>query len=622
MAEAEKSLGAVRFGPFELSLETQELRKNGVPVKLSGQAIQVLAMLTANPGKLVTREELQKKLWPAESFGDFEHGLNAAVNKVREKLGDSATIPKYVETLPGRGYRFIGQVEPEEAKPSPVGPEPPQPRWKWKLVVGIAACAAIAGLLYPWAATRVAQLIRVYQLQQLTVVPLTALPGNVASPTFSPDGSQIAFAWDGENNGAGYDLYVKAIGTEKPLRLTHRPALQLSAAWSPDGRSIAISRVSSEDYTGIYLLPPTGGPERKLSSRSNVIGGGEEIGWSPDGKHLAYLDQPENRKSALSRWLFLLRLDTLDRTLVKTGCDTVFTPSYSPRGDYLAWVCRDTQAIFSVNAQRLSDGSTLRLAQIEDFIIGMAWSGDGRRIVFSSGAGNLWEASLARPGNAQKLPLGHDALGIAVSPSAHRLAYVQGVTNTNIWRLDLLVSPPKAGKLVVSSREQIAPSISPDGSKIAFQSDRTGFNEVWVCDADGSNPIQLSSFGMFGIKVTGTPRWSPDGKWIAFDSRAGGEKPTSTWLILRAACLESWKSTYTATPCQVGHEMGSGSISQTEMMFRTSRCGKCRPPVAMPYNSPSIRGSIRSNPPTVRTYTSFATKAYGTSKPMARGKRP
>ena len=140
--------------------------------------------------------------------------------------------------------------------------------------------------------------------------------------------------------------------------------------------------------------------------------------------------------------------------------------------------------------------------------------------MYQFGAGSLWEASLARPGNAEKLPFGYDALDIAVSPSAHRLAYVQGVTNTNIWRLDLLDSPPKAGKLIVSSREQIAPSISPDGSKIAFQSDRTGFDEVWVCDADGSNPIQLSSFG---IDPTGTPRWSPDGKQVAFDSRAGGE---------------------------------------------------------------------------------------------------
>jgi Tol biopolymer transport system component len=87
------------------------------------------------------------------------------------------------------------------------------------------------------------------------------MPGNVGSPTFSPDGSQIAFAWDGENNGSEYDLYVKAIGTEKPLRLTHHPALRLSAAWSPDGRSIAISRISGDDdFTGIYLLPPTGGP--------------------------------------------------------------------------------------------------------------------------------------------------------------------------------------------------------------------------------------------------------------------------------------------------------------------------------------------------------------------------
>jgi len=389
---------------------------------------------------------------------------------------------------------------------------------KW-LVAVFGLCAVIAAL-YVWLAPTIERELRLRRLQQLTAVPLTALPGNVESPTFSPDGSQIAFAWDGENNGAGYDLYVKAIGTERPLRLTHHPAPRLSGAWSPDGRSIAISRVAGEDYTGVYLLPPTGGPERKLiASQQPASGWGNDIGWSPDGRYLAYLDQPENAKSSISVWLYLLRLDTSERTPVKTGCDTVFTPSFSARGEYLAWVCRDTQAIFSVNAQRLSDGRILHPAHIEDDITGMAWSGDGR-ILFSASSGNLWETSLARPHDAKKLPFGHDARDIAVSPAAHRLVYVQGVTNINIWRLDLQASPPKASKLIVSSREQTSPSISPDGSKIAFESTRTGASEIWVCDADGSNAIQLSSFGK---GVTGSPRWSPDGKWIAFDSRATGE---------------------------------------------------------------------------------------------------
>jgi DNA-binding winged helix-turn-helix (wHTH) protein len=123
MSEPRKTIGSLHFGPFELLTESSELRKHGQRLKLSGQAIDVLLMLASNAGRLVTREELQKKLWPGDSFGDFEHGLNAAVNRLRETLGDSATDPTYIETIPRRGYRFIARVNQVPNTPDPTVPE-------------------------------------------------------------------------------------------------------------------------------------------------------------------------------------------------------------------------------------------------------------------------------------------------------------------------------------------------------------------------------------------------------------------------------------------------------------------------------------------------------------------
>src|SRR5713226_6527334 len=98
--------GAICFGAFELDLRAGELRKQGLKIKLQEQPFQILAMLLANQGQVVTREELRNKLWPADTFVDFDHGLNKAINKLREALGDSAENPRFVETLPRRGYRF------------------------------------------------------------------------------------------------------------------------------------------------------------------------------------------------------------------------------------------------------------------------------------------------------------------------------------------------------------------------------------------------------------------------------------------------------------------------------------------------------------------------------------
>src|SRR5579862_1285608 len=111
MAVPQNQKSVAKFGVFELDLSAGELRKGGVKLRLQGQPFQVLALLLERAGEVVTREELQRKLWPSDTFVDFDHSLNTAINKVREALGDSASGPRYVETLARRGYRFIAPVE-------------------------------------------------------------------------------------------------------------------------------------------------------------------------------------------------------------------------------------------------------------------------------------------------------------------------------------------------------------------------------------------------------------------------------------------------------------------------------------------------------------------------------
>ena len=458
--------------------------------------------------------------------------LLSALESLSGLAGVAPSDHRFVAKVESPGERVGARVIDEALSVAPASapqaaePKPAKPLWKRKATLAGAACVIVAGLLYTWIAPQIERLWRLRELQQLKVVPLTALPGNVASPTFSPDGSQLAFAWDGENNGAGYDLYVKVVGSDKPLRLTNHPAAWVSAAWSPDGRSIAMSRSAGKDDSGIYLMLPTGGPEHKLIARTALAWYGNELSWSPDGKRLAYTDVNQDPPHDVG--LFSLSLDTLARTKLQTDCGLTAMPRYSPTGRFLAFVCGDTGFTSSLRLLRMADGKQIRLFSRPDLMLGIAWSSDERRIVFSSESnyGALWETSLARPSQLETLPVGHDATELAAVRSGPGLAYVQGSINVNIWRLDLLASPPQARKLVISTRTQTGPSISPDGSMIAFESTRSGASEVWVCNADGSNAQQLTHFGSLD---TGSARWSPDGKLLAFDSRAGGE--ANVWVV-------------------------------------------------------------------------------------------
>src|SRR6516165_3376131 len=511
-----------------------ELRKNGKRVRLTGQPFEVLTILLEHPGELVTREELQQRLWQSDTFVDFDRGLNAAVNRVREALGDSADTPRFVETLPRRGYRFIGPVErPEQPKsielPASVNAQRngiASGGWKIGMAAGSVIFVLSLGLIFSFKNHRWGT--HASRPLPLEVVPLTALPGQEISPSFSPDGSQVAFGWDGENNGAGFDLYAKVIGTEKPLRLTNHPAPWIGVAWSPDGRSIAVHRMMPEGG-GIFLVPALGGPERKLASTDDgVWSPWAGISWSPDGKQLAFVAHSPSA-NVESNQLFLLSVDTLEVKPVETGCgNNTYDPAFSPNGDTLAYSCYQDDGHFSLNLKDLRTRRNTQLWSGVQQIQGVAWTHDGPRIVFSSSSallstdqgGDLWQITPGKNVSPEKIAIGHDARSLAFSSSGRRLAYEQSRINANIWRVDLDGEKSQTHVLAPSTREQYGPIISPDGGRVVFISNRSGTNEIWVCDSDGGNSQQLTSFG---DALTGTPRWSPDGRQIVFDSRIGGE---------------------------------------------------------------------------------------------------
>ena len=185
---------SVRFGLFELDLAAGELRKQGRKIKLQDQPFQVLELLVNRPGAVVTREEMQKALWPADTFVEFDQGLNTAIKKIRLALGDSADNPRFIETIPRKGYRFIAPVEPgpREASAGPQNVAPPEPRRSRRLIwIAAAITIAIAGALVTFGLrTPLAEPAE-------SAVPITKDRGIAHHPSFSPDGSQVAFSWNG-----------------------------------------------------------------------------------------------------------------------------------------------------------------------------------------------------------------------------------------------------------------------------------------------------------------------------------------------------------------------------------------------------------------------------------------
>ena len=363
--------------------------------------------------------------------------------------------------------------------------------------------------------------------QPLSAVPLTSYPGHVADPSFSPDGNQVAFAWDGEKQD-NFDIYIKLVGPGSPLRLTTDAAMQRFPAWSPDGRSIAFVRLG-RNQQAVMLIPALGGPERKLLDGLVL-----NLAWSRDSQ---WLLMSRGEANVTRRAIFALSVNTGELRRITRSPDGAWAgdqqPALSPDGRTLAFARSMTRVNSEIYVMPLNDamqpgGEPRQLTYENRASLYPVWSPDGRDIIFSSSLsggnrGALWRISAkAAPHTpAARLPLTEDGESPAISRQG-RLAFTRRVFDQNIWRLPLQNGKPgKPDRFIYSTRQDFEPRYSADGRRIAFSSDRSGASEVWICDADGSNPQQMTSLH---ATMTAGARWSPDGQRLVFLSTIEGQQ--------------------------------------------------------------------------------------------------
>ena len=357
-------------------------------------------------------------------------------------------------------------------------------------------------------------------------IPLTTYPGREQQASFSPDGNSVAFSWNGETE-ENWDIYVKLIGPGTPQRMTTDPAIDLSPAWSPDGRSIAFGRFRGGRLV-VVVVPSRGGPEREVfeTFRPGGLGVGQILSWSADSRMLVVGTSP-----SADRPIALTAVDVATggtrQITTPSDVDDDALPAVSPDGRMLAFVRHSGTVTAELYVQALSAGfepigEPRRLGGARAFYHGVAWGADGRDVIVSSGnRGNigLWRVPLQGEQRERLSPFGDECRQPTVAMQQNRLAFTRASWDENIWRLALSVPGRSAGtpvRLSGSTRAELNAQFSPDGTRVAFESQRSGAQELWVADRDGRNALQLTSFNG---RLGGTPAWSPDGQSIAFDLR-------------------------------------------------------------------------------------------------------
>ena len=563
MSESKEQHKRIIFGPFEAHFWSQEIKNRGVRLRLPRQSFQILKMLLERPGELVTREELRQSLWPSDTFVDFDHGLNAAVRKLRGTLGDDADAPRYIETLPKRGYRFVGVIALPAPDLVPVAVSEEQReessgktnrRRLWRAGLGSAALCSLMVASFFWLRSPFS-LPRVLSYRQLTTDRRAkGQPcGGASSSRVVTDGARVFFSENGyglmqvsasggevvpvSNPLACFEVFdispdkTELLGAsvtdptsgDNPLSalspgsgLAHRIGNLYghAAAWSPDGQRIAYATGSNWGPPNDLHIASTDGSElRKLAHiESGVIA---NILWSSDEKVLRIgvaIEAPKNSVWEVSSDGANLHLV---RQLPEASC-CFFGMNWTPDGKYLLaqvgpaiWALRESQPIFRSKASeeiQLTSGPinyqnpTLSPNGKKIFAIGGRPRGELLRYDLKSLRLEPYLAGIS----AEHLDFSRDGKWVTYVTFPEGILWRSRVDGTE--RLQLTAPPLYA----------VLPRWSPDRARIAFTGWVPGGDaKLYMISAEGGNPEFISqSQNLQDVDVG--PTWTPDGNSLVF----------------------------------------------------------------------------------------------------------